>query len=389
MMAAISSNKLEFPWHEGNKFSLLIDGEVYFPRMLEAINAARNTVRLEMYLIESGAVATQFIDALLDAAGRGVKVYLLFDHYGSLGLSRYDRGRLVHSNIELQYYNRLSLGKFYNNMARDHRKLLAVDAELAFVGGAGITDEFAPPTNERLPWRETMIEIQGPVLIDWITLFDRVWQVAGGKVIDLNDTNPEPLPDGELGRVTIANGVRAQGIMRSLVQRVHGAKRRVWLGTAYFVPSWKLRRALRYAARMGADVRLLLPGQETDHAAVRLAGRRYYAALLNHGVRIFEYQPRVLHSKALICDQWVTIGSSNFDRWNFRWNLEANQAVDDQRFTEEVTEMFERDFSECVEITLERWLKRPGYLRFWEQFWGKIDIFLHRLGSGRRNNTIK
>ena len=385
-MVAIRSSKLEFPWRDGNKFSLLINGENYFPRMLDTINAARHSVRLEMYLIESGTVATRFIDALIEAAARGVVIQLLFDDYGSLGLSRYDRIRLRRENIELRYYNKLSFGKFYDNMARDHRKLLIVDSEFAFVGGAGITDAFALPDGAQSPWRETMVEIRGPVLIDWVSLFDQVWQRSGGEPANLAETMPDPLADGVLGRVTIANGVRSQGIMRSLIRRVHRAERRVWFGTAYFVPSWKLRRALRYAARSGADVRLLLPGTYTDHPAVRYAGRRYYATLLNHGVRIYEYQPRVLHSKALICDQWVTIGSSNFDRWNLRWNLEANQTVDDPHFTEKVVAMFERDFSDSIEITQEQWSKRPVSLRFREQFWGKIDILLHRLGAGRHDH---
>ena len=155
---------------------------------------------------------------------------------------------------------------------------------------------------------------------------------------------------------------------------------------AYFVPSWKLRRALRRAARQGADVRLLLPGPETDHPAVRIAGQRYYTSLLKSDIRIFEYQPRVLHSKALICDQWVSIGSSNFDRWNLRWNLEANQAVDDEQFAEEVARMFVDDFADSAEIKLESWRRRPGYRKWRERFWGRVDLWLHRLGRGRRNH---
>ncbi|KPK12104.1 MAG: hypothetical protein AMJ68_03320 [Acidithiobacillales bacterium SG8_45] len=375
--------KHRYSWREDNHFSLTIDGSRFFPRMLQAIANAKKCVLLEMYLIESGAVATRFIDEFCNAAQRGVTVNLLLDDYGSLGLSRYDRARLAHSNVQVAFYNRLSFGKFFNNMARDHRKILLVDGAVGFVGGAGITDEFAPPDEEERQWRETMVEIQGPVLADWQSLFCRVWKETTGQALDEAE-EPTPIADGMLGRVATASGLRAQGIMRSLVQRVHASERMVWLSTAYFVPSWKLRRALRYAVSRGADVRLLLPGTKTDHPAVRLAGRRYYAALLEYGVRIFEYQPRVLHSKALICDQWVSIGSSNFDRWNFRWNLEANQSIDDARFTELAISMFEQDFNESVEIHAEQWLQRPRVLKFWEKFWGKVDTWLHRLGRGRR-----
>ena len=383
-MTDTKNAKVHYPWREDNQFSLLVGGPEFFPRMLQVIASASETVLLEMYLIESGAVASRFIEAFCDAAERGVTVKLLLDDYGSMGLSHYDRGRLTHNNIQVAFYNRLSLGKLFNNMARDHRKILICDGEVAFTGGAGITDEFAPPDEEEDQWRETMLEIRGPVVADWQSLFNCVWtETTGQRAIEANLT-PSPIEDGMLGRVATASGLRAQGIMRALVQRVRGSERRVWLSTAYFVPSWKLRRALRYAVKKGVDVRLLLPGPKTDHPAVRLAGRRYYAALLDHGVRIFEYQPRVLHSKALICDQWVSIGSSNFDRWNFRWNLEANQSVDDARFTEMVITMFERDFSDSVEIKAEQWLRRSSVARLREKFWGTVDLWLHKLGRGRR-----
>ena len=374
---------IHFPWREDNHFALLVDGTQFFPRMLHAIANANETVLLEMYLIESGAVATSFIDAFCDAAERGVVVNLLLDDYGSLGLNDYDLGRLIRSNVQVAFYNRLSFGKSLNNMARDHRKILLVDGKTGFVGGAGITDEFAPPDDIERQWRETMVEIRGPVLADWQALFYRVWAETTGQTIEV-DAEPEPIADGMLGRVATANGLRAQGIMRTLVKRVHASERIVWLSTAYFVPSWKLRRALRYAVSKGADVRLLLPGPKTDHPAVRLAGRRFYSALLERGVRIFEYQPRVLHSKAIICDQWVSVGSSNFDRWNLRWNLEANQSIDDARFTEAAISMFERDFDDSVEIHADEWLQRPRTLRFREKFWGQVDIWLHRIGRGRR-----
>lgn len=351
--------------------------------MIEAISLARESVSLEMYLFESGWVATEFIDAFLAAAKRGVSVRLLLDDYGSLGLSRYDRRRLARENIEVAYYNKLSFVKWYKNLARDHRKILVVDSEVAFVGGAGITDEFAPIGRHQKAWRETMLEVRGPVVADWQTLFVRTWNDTTGEDLPEVTVAPDTGNDAMLGRVAVASGLRAQGIMRSLVARVKNAERLVWLSTAYFVPSWKLRRALRYALKKGADVRLLVPGPKTDHPAVRLAGRRYYASLLESGVRIFEYQPRFLHSKALVCDNWVTIGSSNFDRWNFRWNLEANQSVDDTDFTELVTNMFERDFEQCTEITAEEWARRPRRMRMREKFWGRVDLWLHRLGSGR------
>lgn len=385
-MALKRKRRFRFNWRNGNRFELLVDGDRFFPRMLDAIEHARKTIWLEMYLFESGVVATKFIDSLLAAADRGVSVKLLLDDFGSRGLSRYERHRLHHDNVDVCFYNQLRWAKLFDNMARDHRKLLIIDGEIAFVGGAGITDEFAPVDGVDRQWRETMMEINGPALEDWQVLFAEVWMEASKSHIEESFIKADVLADGKKGRVTVARGIRSQGIMRSLVIRIGAAEQRVWLSTAYFVPSWKLRRALRRAARQGADVRLLLPGPETDHPAVRIAGRRYYTALLNSGVRIFEYQPRVLHSKALICDQWVSIGSSNFDRWNLRWNLEANQAVDDANFAEQVAVMFTDDFAQSSEIKLEDWKQRPSHHKWREIFLGRVDLWMHKLGRGRRNH---
>jgi len=384
-MALKRKRRFRFNWRDGNHFDLLIDGDHFFPRMLGAIEKARKTIWLEMYLFESGIVATKFIDSLLAAAGRGVSVKLLLDDYGSRGLSRYEKGRLLHENIEVCFYNKIRWVNLFDNLARDHRKLLIIDGEVAFVGGAGITDEFAPHNGPGQPWRETMLAISGPALEDWQVLFAEVWLESSKRHIEASFVKPDVLSKGIKGRVTVARGIGFQGMMRSLVNHIGESEHRVWFSTAYFVPSWKLRRILRRASLQGVDVRLLLPGPETDHPAVRFAGRRYYTALLNSGIRIFEYQPRVLHSKAMVCDQWASIGSSNFDRWNLRWNLEANQAVDDPNFADEVAAMFANDFAQSNEIKLEDWKQRPRYLRWREEFWGRVDHWVHRLGRGRRN----
>ena len=139
-----------------------------------------------------------------------------------------------------------------------------------------------------------------------------------------------PLGPG-LGRVAYADAEQHRDILQSLVRNLLRARRTIWLATPYFLPTWRVRRALRRAAKHGVDVRLLLTGRNTDHAPVRYAGRRYYPRLLKAGVRIFEYQPRFLHLKMVLVDDWVSLGSCNFDHWNLRWNLDANlEAFDPQ-----------------------------------------------------------
>lgn len=367
-----------FPWRDGNRFELLIDGDAFYPEMLAAIDGARSHVLLEMYLIESGHVAQRFVDAFCAAAVRGVSVYLLLDGFGARGLNRKDRERLCACGVTLTFFNRLDHGRLRHNFLRDHRKLLLVDGREAFVGGAGITDEFDPPDHPERRWRETMVRIHGPVVLDWQRLFVLTWQRYTHRALPALTTPIAAIAGEQRGRVAYTRGILHPEIVHSAIHRIRAAQRRVWFATAYFVPTIKFRRALRQAAARGVDVRLLLPGPRTDHPAIRHAGRRFYHRLLRHGVRIFEYEPRFNHSKVLLCDDWVSIGSSNIDRWTLRWNLEANQEVEDNVFAAEVTEMFSQDLEHSRAYVLEHWLKRPWYRLLPERFWGRVDLWLER-----------
>lgn len=370
-------SKYHFPWRDGNRFRLLIDGGQFYPAMLDAIDAAHSHIFMELYLFESGTVASRFIDRLIAARARGVEVYLLLDDYGAKKLLKEDRQTLEENDIRVSYYNPLRYHGWHHNLFRDHRKLLLVDDRIAFTGGAGITDEFDPVQNPGQHWRETMIEIRGPNAADWRILFEESWRRCGGQPLPI--AKEEETAGVQHGRVTLAHGTARTEIKRSLLQRIRHARKTIWIATAYFVPSWKIRRALGTAARRGVDVRLLLPGPHTDHPAIRHAGRRFYYGLLRHGVKIFEYQPRFTHSKVLLCDDWSAIGSSNLDRWNFHWNLEANQEVDDAGFTTGVRAMFMTDFAASREYHVAEWRMRPWYRRVLEWFWGRVDIALERL----------
>jgi cardiolipin synthase A/B len=364
--------------------------------MLNAIDSARQNILLEMYLIESGTVADRFITAIQNAAERGVQVYILLDDYGAIGLKQSERERLTHKNIQLVYYNRLlSHNTLYNLyriflrhqehvLHRNHRKLLLVDGKTAFVGGAGLTDEFDPPDHPEMGWRETIVKIQGPVVGDWQQLFVESWKKSTQQSLSLPAVKPDELSiiqsDWQSGRVAINNIQRYSELLLSLTSQINHAKQQIWLSSAYFLPGWRIRRTLKRAARSGVDVRLLLPGPITDHPAARYASHRFYGRLLKNGVRIFEYQPRFLHSKCVLCDDWVTIGSSNFDRWNLRWNLEANQEIKDESLATQVKEMFEQDFSNSVEYTNEEWHQRSWRLRIVQWFWKQIERISLKIG---------
>ncbi len=366
-----------WPWRLGNEFRLLNDGGEFFARMLAAIEEARRYVLLEMYLVRSGAVATRFIDALGRAAGRGARVCVMFDGFGALGLTRADRRRLLDAGLELRFFNPLRLGNRLSNLLRDHRKLLLADGRVAFVGGAGLTDDFASGAR-RGPWRELMVEIQGPVIADWQRAFARTWRRCGPELALVEPPACEAHADGAAGRLSLSEARQRSVLANGVLRRIDSATARAWIMSAYFVPSRRFRKALRRAARRGVDVRLLLPGARTDHPWVRQAARRFYGKLLRNGVKIFEYQPRMLHAKMILCDDWVSIGSSNLDRWSFRWNLEANQEIADAYFANTAAAVFAGDFAVSRALSRRYWRQRAWLDRLRETIAGVLDRELDR-----------
>jgi phosphatidylserine/phosphatidylglycerophosphate/cardiolipin synthase-like enzyme len=360
-----------WPWRPGNEFRLLDGGALFFARMLAAIDAAEMYVLLEMYLVSSGRVAGRFIEALTRARARGVRCCVVFDGFGALGLSGGDRLWLEESGVELRIFNPLRWRNRLRNFRRDHRKLLAVDGQVAFVGGAGLADEFAGPD----AWRELMIEIRGPVVADWQRAFARTWRRLGPELA-LPDPPLVPLAGGALGRLALSEARQHSVLANGVVARIDAARTRAWIVSAYFVPSRRFRTALRRAARRGVDVRLLMPSARTDHPWVRQAARRFYGKMLRSGVRIFEYQPRVLHAKMIVCDDWVSIGSSNLDRWSFKWNLEANQEVADARVAQAAAALYGADLAVSSALSRRQWPRRAWLDRLRERIAGALDRWL-------------
>ena len=370
-----------YQWRTGNRFELLIDGDKFFPRILSALDQAVERIDIELYLVDSGRSTRQWLEALQHARRRGVQVRCLLDAIGTDGLSRRERLELEQMGVELQFYNPPSLFSGHRLFHRDHRKLFIIDRRIAFVGGTGITDTFCQldPETGRTPWHEQMLEVQGPVVEDWVDLFERIWEQGGRRekrgLSAVRGVHIPPVPAGGAGhgRVSYIGAREQKEVVVSLLAALRRAEQRVWLATPYFLPSWRIRRALARAAKRGVDVRLLLCGMTIDHPPVRYAGQRFYTRLLKAGVRIYEYQPRFTHLKTALVDDWVSLGSCNFDHWTLHWNLEANQQAVDPDLAQAVAESFEQDFAESDLWTLAGWRRLTLWHRFKIRFWGQIN----------------
>lgn len=374
-------NRARFPPREGNGIEMLVDGPAYYPAMLQAIEEARAFVLMEMYLFASGWVAERFVKALSEAARRSVAVYVLIDEVGSRELKEAERRALQSAGVHLGVFNPLgglTLRRLYQALGRNHRKLLLIDGVTAFTGGAGIADAFDRPGRQQASWHDIVLRIQGPCVRDWQDLFEETWRREGHPPPPRLIRPTPARPEGLRGQLRINSGLRTQEISRSLLNHIQGARRRVWLATAYFAPTRRLRKALKRAAARGVDVRLLLPGAHSDHPLIQSAGRRFYASLLRQGVRVYEYQPRFLHAKCFLCDDWVSLGSSNLDHWTQHWNLEANQEAWGEDIAATLAQVFETDFAQSRQWHWMQWRRRGRIQRFVEIVLGVIDAWITR-----------
>ena len=263
-------------------------------------------------------------------------------------------------------------------LPRDHRKIICIDKRVAFTGGLGFHDSFLS-SKSKTQWRETVIQIEGENCQNWVDAFCLSWKQCNNRTLHLFSAPPLTDSFQQLGHVAISPTAQGREVRRNIIKNLRKAQQRIWLSTAYFVPSRKIRRLLRHAAKRGVDVRLILPGSRIDHPGVRYAGRRFYARLLHSNVQIYEYQPRFIHQKVMLIDDWASIGSANMDRWNLRWNLEANQEVIDPNFAQQVETMLRHDIEQSTQLTYSGWCQRTAWRRFLEWFWGSIDHLLLKI----------
>lgn len=327
--------------------------------LLAGIARAQKHVHLEYYIFEPDQTGTLVRDALIARARAGVRVRLLVDAMGSGRLGRHFLAPLKQAGVEVAWFHPLRLRRIWRPLVnlRTHRKLVVIDGRVGFIGGVNICDE----GNERLSagaFHDLHLRVEGRIL-HWLQLvFVEDWHYATG--VSLRDAQlwPNHLP-GPIVAQVLPSGpdMPLEPIHRVMVTAMERADRRVWLATPYFVPSEAARMALTSAALRGLDVRLLVP-EHADSRVVTWAARSYFDELTAVGVRIFEYLPRMLHSKALLIDdETVIIGSANFDPRSFRLNFELNVLLHDRSVADNLELILADDMVQARELVGERPLR--------------------------------
>ena len=359
-------------WHEGNHVDLLENGEAFYPRVFAAIRAARQSVLVETFILFEDPVGEELRDSLLVAAGNGASVDLTVDGYGSPSLSRAFLDSLLNGKVRVHVFDprRRYLGIRTNLLRRMHRKIVVVDEETAFLGGINFSvdhlRDFGPEAKQ-----DYSVEVRGPVVADiakssrsLIRLPQNRLQRFLGPLRRRGAVQPVAAQgDAAAAFVTRDNARHRGDIEHQYRLGIRSARKRVVIANAYFVPGYRLLRALRDAARRGVDVRLILQGQP-DMPMVTAATRSLYRYLLPAGVKVFEYCQRPLHGKvALVDDEWATVGSSNLDPLSLWFNLEANLLIRDRAFNHELNRSLSAlAENHCTEID-QRQHASGGFLR--------------------------
>jgi cardiolipin synthase len=336
----------------GNRLQHYADSPRALDAMFALVESATRWVHFENYIIRDDRAGTRFAEALAERARAGVRVRVLYDALGSLGTSRRFWRRLREAGAEVRAFRPLLSSRLLEMASRDHRKLAVADGVRAMMGGMCIGDEWAgDPSHSRLPWRDSMLMIQGPAAAAFDRAFARVWERTG-EPLPANELEPDP---GEAGPCTvraIAGVPRRARMFRALELLAASARDRLWITDAYLIAPVTLFATLVDAARSGVDVRLLVPGT-SDLPVLRDATRSGYRDLLRAGVRIFEWQGPMLHAKTLLVDhRWARVGSSNLNLSSLVGNYELDLLVESETLAAELGAQFLRDLTSSREIVL-------------------------------------
>jgi len=352
-------------------FRWLRSGEEAFPAMLQAIRAARQSVRLEMYIFSSSPPGDAFRDALVEAAQRGVSVRVLLDAVGSFGLASSFWKPLLDAGGKMKWFNPLTLGRM---TYRNHRKNLVCDEHTAFVGGFNIAPEYQGD-GVTSGWQDLGVEIRGSLAAELAESFDEVSQLAEFEHKSLQRfrrANSHATISAEGWRLLVSGPGRGYNFLKRTLITDLGNAHTVRLICAYFLPTWRLRRELERVVSRGGKVQMILAGK-SDVLLSQLASRRLYRALLRRGLEIYEYQPQVLHGKLFLVDEQVYVGSSNLDARSLHINYELLVRIGDAKVVAEAQEIFEEALRHSRRVELKTW---AGSRSIWTKLMERWAYFL-------------
>lgn len=356
----LTQNTTNFPVSDGNRVSFLHDPKEALDTMVASIERAKSYIHLEYYIISSDSITEKIFDSLIVASKRGVEVRILYDSLGSLSLKQLFFRKLRNAGIQISGFLPFSLlPQRINLNFRNHRKIIVVDGETAFTGGTNLGKEYLGNPGDH-QWRDFSIQLWGPVCLQLEEVFREDWKFTTREDLSHPKYFPCPKRAGNALIQVIDSGpdTSFRSLHRAIFWGITSATKQVSMMTPYFIPDSSLLTALEVAALRGIDLKLVLP-QKNDQKLVRLASRSYYSELLKSGVKIYEFEPKILHAKLItIDDDFTLIGSGNMDIRSFRLNFEITLLIQDKEVTHQAQNLFNTDLEKSVNISSERFSKR-------------------------------
>ena len=362
----------------GNHAELCLNGDGTYDRLFADLADAKLTISLQMYYCQPGTVADRFADVMRDRAKAGVRVLFLLDAFGSAKLSKSYLQSLTDAGVEVVKFRPVNWYQLEKAYARSHIRVVVVDGRIGYTGGFGMDDKWLGDGRHKEQWRDTNVRFTGPAVLQLQATFAKGWAEATGELLTGTELFPTVSEDGERGtmRATLlhtAPTIGSTAAERLLALSIAAARHTLYITNSYFVPDEDFVRLLREAAARGVDTRVLTPGPLNDVKSTWYAGRAQYERLLDGGVRIFWYQPAMIHGKSFVVDGcWASIGTMNFDNRSLAFNDESNLLVLDESFGRTVREMFLDDLTRSTEVTLEQFRRRPRKDRILE--WGASRV---------------
>jgi cardiolipin synthase len=362
---------------------LLWKGRESFQTIFDAIQSAEQFICLQFYIFKKDETGIALSELLRRKSREGVKVYLLYDHFGSFGTPRSFWKEMNLEGVQIRASHPFKWKAPFHYVHRDHRKLIVIDSRKAFTGGLNIANEYSGFHLRRRSrgWRDTGIIVEGPIVRDLFDTFEKSWKTWGGKKIVFRRSN-----DAAWGKLTktgipalpifVYSGRGRKNMRKLLYYSIDQSQTCILLTTAYFIPSRRLLQKLEEAVRRGVKVRLLVPGK-SDVPVASYAGRAFFSRLLKGGIEIYTYLGEMLHAKTYLFDnRWSVIGSTNLDYQSLMYNDEGNIGILDSAFASKMAGVFEEDLRKSVKIDQETWPQRPLLEKMMEHFFA---LFRKRL----------
>ena len=355
------------PVQEGNRVTVLQDGDGFFPPLFEDIAAARETIHLETYVWWEGEVCDRLAAALAKRAREGIEVRLTLDAVGSKNGKKELFEQMEQAGVKISFFHPFHIQDIGLINNRTHRKLAVFDGRIGYVFGHGIAQEWTGQGQDETHWRDTGMRIEGPVVNAIQAVFAENWMEQSSEVLIGDKYFPRLPPAGPVRAHVTASSPQG-GVSRLELlfkMAIATAQEELLIQNPYFIPDGEMVGLLERAADRGVKVRIMLPGTVTDSSVVLHAGHRRYEELLNKGIEIWEHQKTLNHQKVMVIDRvWSHVGSTNFDDRSLDINDEASIGVIDTGVASELRAAFERDVADSKQVTLEEWRQRSAWHRF-------------------------